>query len=113
MTEEATVFDAKHTRWVVAHEFYHAFDGEDAFVHQIEHRNEGELHKGHATGGFGSSTDFITDAVRSVVCADGADASVGECRTDSRTVGVVFHSWVALDARSETFVVFASKDQVG
>ena len=112
LTEETAIFNAKDASWVVTHQFHHALNGQNAFIHQFQHRHEGELHKGHTTCGFSRSARFIGDAVRSVVCADGADASIGERSANGFAVSGIFDRRVAFDARSETFVVFARKHQV-
>ena len=77
-TQETAVFDAEDARRVVAHEFDQALDGQHPLIDQVEHRDEGKLHKGHPARGAGRTTGFLAEEMGRVVGADATDAPIGE-----------------------------------
>ena len=48
LAKESSLAYLEELGWLMCHQLYHSFDGEHAFVHQLEHGNEGELNHRHA-----------------------------------------------------------------
>ena len=111
--DEAAAFDAEEAGGGVAHLLYHEFGGEDAFVGQLQHADQRELHHRHARSGPQGASGLFGQQVRGVVGGDEVYLPLHDGPAQGVAVGLAFDGRVALDAGGQHPVVLHLEQQVG
>ena len=110
--DEAPAFDAEQAGGVVAHLFYQCFRRQDAFLHQLQHADQRELHHRHARGGPQGAAGFLGQQVGGVVGGDDVDAAGADGLAQGIAVCLPLDGGVALDAGGQHLVVLHFEQQV-
>ena len=113
LAEETTIADFEKTSRVVTHEFDKTFEREYALVDELEHRDQGELDHGHATGSTRTTSLFLREEMGGVVSTNRRDAAITKGLTQGIAIALGLNGGIAFDARGESGVVARGEIEVG
>ena len=113
LAKKTTIADFEKSSRVVTHEFDKTFEREYALVDELEHRDQGELDHGYATGSTSAATLFLGEEMGGVVSTNRRDAAITKGFTQSIAIALGLNGGIALDASTKSIIVSIAEIEVG
>ena len=113
LAKETSLTYLEETGRIMTHEFDETFQRENTLIDELEHRDEGELYHGHATGSTHTATLFLREEMGGVVSTYHCDATIVQGLTQGITIALGLDGRVAFDAGAKGVVVAGGEVEVG